>query len=85
MCVSYPGLVLEVEAGMAVVEIEGRRRRASLMLMPDLRPGEWVVVSAGTVIERLEPEQAAEITALLDDASGSQPPAPEGEATNVPT
>ena len=70
---------------MAVVEMEGRRRRASLMLMPDLRPGEWVVVSAGTVIERLDPEHAAEITALLDNDNRSQPPAPQGEATNVPT
>lgn len=70
MCVSYPARVLSVEADAALVDIDNQQRRASLLLVPDVRPGDWVVVTAGTIIERLEPEQAAEIRRLLDQAAG---------------
>lgn len=70
MCVSYPARVLSVEADAALVDVENQQRRASLLLVPDVRPGDWVVVTAGTIIERLEPEEAAEIRRLLDQAAG---------------
>ncbi|HUG48525.1 MAG TPA: HypC/HybG/HupF family hydrogenase formation chaperone [Candidatus Limnocylindria bacterium] len=69
MCIAYPGLVLSVEDGAALVEIDRRRQRASLVLTPDVRAGDWVVVSAGTVVERLAPEEAEEIRRLLDEAA----------------
>lgn len=71
MCVSYPARVLSVEADAALVDVENQQRRASLLLVPDVRPGDWVVVTAGTIIERLEPEEAAEIRRLLDLAAGA--------------
>jgi hydrogenase expression/formation protein HypC len=69
MCVSYPARVLSIEPDAALVDIENQQRRASLLLVPDVQPGDWVVVTAGTIIERLEPEQAAEIRRLLDQAA----------------
>lgn len=69
MCIAYPGLVVSVEDGAALVEIDRRRQRASLVLTPDVSPGDWVVVSAGTVIQRLEPSEAQEIRRLLDKAA----------------
>jgi hydrogenase expression/formation protein HypC len=68
MCVAYPGRVLELTGDMAVVETQGRRRRASLVLVPETAIGDWVVVSAGTVLRVVDPDEAAEIRALLDDA-----------------
>ena len=65
MCVSYPGRVLAIDGDAAVVEIDQQQRRASLLLMPEVSVGDWVVVAAGTVIERLEPEQAQQIIGLL--------------------
>ena len=70
MCVSYPGRILEVADGMAVVETEGRRRRESLVLVPDAIAGDWVVVSTGTVLEVLDPEEARQIREMLDGAGG---------------
>jgi hydrogenase expression/formation protein HypC len=67
MCVAYPGLVLEVAATTALVETEGRQRRASLVLVPEAVVGDWVVVSAGTVLEIVDPDVATEIRALLDE------------------
>jgi hydrogenase expression/formation protein HypC len=72
MCVTYPGLVLEVAEDMALVEIDGVRRRASLLLVPEVAVGDWVVVATGTVLEVLEPAEAKEILTLLDEATRAE-------------
>ena len=68
MCVAYPGQILQIAEDMAVVETEQRRRRASLLLVPEAAVGDWVIVSAGTVLQILDPDEASEIRALLDSA-----------------
>jgi hydrogenase expression/formation protein HypC len=67
MCVTAPGRVREVADEMAVVEIDGRQRRASLLLVPDVAVGDWVIVAAGTVLEVVDPDEATEILAMLND------------------
>jgi hydrogenase assembly chaperone HypC/HupF len=71
MCLGFPGLVVAVDATGATIETEGRRRRANTLLAPDLAIGEWVFVSAGTVIDRLDPAEAAYICHELNLARGS--------------
>ena len=68
MCLGFPGLVVSVDATGATVETDGRRRRANTLLAPDLGVGEWVYVSAGTVIERLTPDEAAFISTSIETA-----------------
>lgn len=70
MCIAFPGRVIEVDASGALVETDGRRRRASVLLLPDIAVGEWVAVAAGTIVDRLDEREAAEIRALLDRAGG---------------
>jgi hydrogenase assembly chaperone HypC/HupF len=65
MCLAFPGRVTAVDEAGAVVETEGRVRRAATLLHPEVTVGDWVLVAMGTVVERLEPEQAAEIRAAL--------------------
>jgi hydrogenase expression/formation protein HypC len=65
MCIAFPGLVVEVDDLEAVVETEGRRRRASTLFLTDIAVGDWVTVVAGTIVERLDPDQAAEIQEIL--------------------
>jgi hydrogenase expression/formation protein HypC len=72
MCVTYPGQVVSVADGMAVVDIDHQRRRASLVLVPQAAVGDWVIVAAGTVLEVMHPEEAAAVRAILDDAQGSE-------------
>ena len=69
MCVTYPGQVLEVSDGMALVDIDHQRRRASLVIVPEVAVGDWVIVGAGTVLEIVDPTEAAEILAILDGAT----------------
>ena len=70
MCAAYPGLVVAVDATGALIRGELRDYRAATLLVPDVAPGDYVVVAAGTILERLEPEEAAEIRALIDTARG---------------
>lgn len=72
MCIAYPGQVLEIDSGMALVETDQRRRRASLLLVPETAVGDWVVVSAGTVLRVLDPGEATEIRNLLDEAARAE-------------
>lgn len=68
MCVAYPGQVLEVANDMALVETDRRRQRASLVLVPEVAVGDWVIVASGAVLSILDPDEATEIRALLDQA-----------------
>lgn len=68
MCIAYPGRVISIDSSRALVETEQRRRRASLLLVPETAVGDWVVVSAGTVLRILDPEEANEIRQILDTA-----------------
>jgi len=73
MCIGFPGRVVAIDGLGAIVETEGRRRRASTLLRPDIAIGDWVTVAAGTVVDRLEPAQAMEIQALLNAAIAAEP------------
>jgi hydrogenase expression/formation protein HypC len=72
MCVTYPGQVLEVGGDSALIEIDGRRRRASLLLVPEVAVGDWVIVATGTVLEIVDPEEATEMLALLHELQSQE-------------
>jgi hydrogenase expression/formation protein HypC len=65
MCIAFPGRVVAIDPAGALVETEGRLRRASTLLVDGLVIGDWVTVAAGTVLARLEPAEADEIQAIL--------------------
>lgn len=68
MCVGFPGQVTAVDELGATVRTLDRERRASTLLMPDILVGDWVYVAAGTIVERLDPAEAAEIRKILFEA-----------------
>ncbi|MCI0581921.1 MAG: HypC/HybG/HupF family hydrogenase formation chaperone [Chloroflexi bacterium] len=68
MCVGFPGTVIAVDEDGATVDQEGRLRRASTLLIPDIAPGDHVFVAAGTIVERLDPAEAELIRATLLEA-----------------
>jgi len=68
MCVSFPGQVVSVGPEGAVVRTEGRERRASTLLHPDVHEGEWVLVAVGTIVQRLTDDEASSIRGALREA-----------------
>lgn len=69
MCLTLPACVIATDPLGATIESEGRRSHALTALVPDLAPGEWVLVSAGSVVERLDPARAALIRETLAAAA----------------
>ena len=70
MCLDFCARVVSRDVDEVVVDNEGRMRRASTLLVPETRVGDWVYVAAGTVIERVEPDAAIERNELLRTAQG---------------
>lgn len=68
MCITAPARVVTVDGDVATVELDGRRRVASLAVLPDVVAGDWVIVGAGTVIRRLEPADAQDLVERIATA-----------------
>ena len=82
MCVGFPGTVVAVDEVGATVDQEGRLRRASTLLIPDIAPGDHVFVAAGTIVERLDPAEAELIRATLLEAIALEQAESETAARN---
>jgi len=68
MCIDDPGRVIALDELGAIVETPAHRRRASTLFLPDVAVGDWVTVAAGTIVDRLTAQEAAEIREILDRA-----------------
>jgi hydrogenase expression/formation protein HypC len=60
--------VKEINGNMGVVESQGVKREVGLMLMDDVKVGDWVLIHAGFAISKLNQEEAEETMALLREA-----------------
>ncbi len=60
MCLGIPGQVVDKVDGyggqLALVDVEGAQRRVNLGMLEDqdVRPGEWVLIHMGFVVERID-------------------------------
>ena len=60
MCLVVQGIVVEVREMTAIVDFGGVRREVDSLLVPDVKPGDYVIVHAGTIISKLDPREAEE-------------------------
>ena len=65
MCVAMPARVVGIDEAGATVERAGRRLRAATLLLPEVEVGEWVMVAAGAIVQRLAPDEALQIRDAL--------------------
>ncbi|HEY8134533.1 MAG TPA: HypC/HybG/HupF family hydrogenase formation chaperone [Candidatus Limnocylindrales bacterium] len=73
MCLDFPGRVVARTGDSVTVESDGRHRKASTLLYPDLVVGDWVYIAAGTVVEVLDDASAKQITHEIAIARGVTP------------
>lgn len=66
MCLAVPMEVLSIEENRATVMDQGVKTLVDFSLAPDLQVGDKVLVHAGFVIEKLEPEEAQAIEETWD-------------------
>ena len=67
MCLAIPSKIVKIENGMATIDVDGVTRQASLLMLEDAQVGEYVIVHAGFVIQRLDEEGALETLRLLKE------------------
>ena len=65
MCLAIPGTISKIEEETATIDYGGTTRRASVRLLPDAAVGDCVLVHAGFVIQKVDPDEGAELEALL--------------------
>ncbi len=71
MCLAIPMKLIERDEFEGTVELEGIRRRISLMLLPEAEPGDHVLVHAGYAIGVVDEDQARETLEILETYSGA--------------
>jgi len=72
MCLGIPGKVLSIKGEMAEVDFGGVRRMVSLLLCPEIKVGDYVLVHVGFAITKLEEEEAKETLRLLEEYLGRE-------------
>ncbi|MEW6428035.1 MAG: HypC/HybG/HupF family hydrogenase formation chaperone [Thermodesulfobacteriota bacterium] len=78
MCIAVPSRIVAIDGMMATIDVDGARRRVSLMLLPDeAEIGEYVLVHAGFAIQKLDAEAGAESLALFREILAT--PLPDDE------
>jgi hydrogenase expression/formation protein HypC len=68
MCLAIPSRIIEINNGMAVIDVEGIRREASLLLLEDSKVGDYVIVHAGFAIHTIDETEAGETLKILREA-----------------
>ena len=68
MCLAVPLKIVSVTGKQAVGEAAGLTQKVRVDFLPDVRPGDYVMVHAGFAIEKLTEQQARENLACIQEA-----------------
>ena len=77
MCIAFPARVIALDCDAVVVDMAGRTRRASLLILPDVEVGAWVLVAAGSIVRQIDAAEAADLAARLAAAMAATKLAPD--------
>ena len=70
MCLAFPAKVVEIKESLATVERAGVKRDASLMLLPDAKVGDYVLIHAGFAMQVVDEEEVKLRDELLAEMYG---------------
>lgn len=73
MCLAIPAKVISVDGSIALVSIEDVEYKASLLLLNDVQPGDYIMLHAGFAIEKVDAAEAAETLRLLNELEQFKP------------
>lgn len=66
MCLALPVKVVEVGADeTAIVDLGGVKKEISLVLLDDVKVGDYVILHVGYALSKLDPEEAEKTLALF--------------------
>ena len=67
MCLAFPAKVVDIKDLLATVELSGVTRQASLMLLPEAKLGDYVLVHAGFAMQIVDKQQVDEMLEIFDE------------------
>jgi hydrogenase expression/formation protein HypC len=68
MCLGIPAQLVSLGPdGLATAEVSGVRREVSTALVPEARPGDWVLVHVGFALHTIDEAEAERTLALLEE------------------
>ena len=71
MCLAFPAKVLKIDNELATVERAGVKREASLMLLPEAKVGDYVLIHAGFAMQIIDEEELKIRDALIAEMNGA--------------
>jgi hydrogenase expression/formation protein HypC len=69
MCLAIPMVLVERNEYEGVAEVDGVRRQISVMFLPEVEVGDYVLVHAGYAIAQVDADEAAKTLELLREYS----------------
>ena len=66
MCLTIPAKVISLEKDKAMVDFVGKKQKVDTQLTK-VKVGDYVIVSNGFVIKKVEPKEAQEILKILKE------------------
>lgn len=66
MCLAIPVRIVRIEGETAIGEVNGVEREVSLIMTPEARVGDYVIVHAGFAIQILDRQAAEETRQIFD-------------------
>lgn len=67
MCLAIPSKIISIDGDTAIIDVDGVRRDASLLLLEDPQINDWVIVHAGFAIHKIDEAAARESLRILKE------------------
>ena len=67
MCLAIPALVKTIQGQTAEVDVGGLSRNVSVMLTPEVKVGDYVLLHTGYAINIIDQDEASETLRLLKE------------------
>jgi hydrogenase expression/formation protein HypC len=67
MCLAIPSKIIKIEGDWAIVRGKEHTHRANLSLLKNAKVGDYVLVHADLVLNRVEKQEAEKILKILGD------------------
>jgi len=70
MCLAFPAKIIEIKDSLATVERFGVKRDASLMLLPEAKIGDFVLIHAGFAMQIVDEKEVELRNETISEMSG---------------
>lgn len=81
MCLAIPAQLVDVDQDSGSVDLHGSRVHICTLMTPEVKSGDWVLVHAGFALQKLDPEEAARVWAIIREADDAMQA--EGEVSDA--